>query len=356
MARVAASVTCSDSDRKELERLSASRTEQARLVERAKIVLGCLAGERNDQIATRMKLQANTVATWRKRFLHGGIKALGDRARSGKPPTYVARDLRERIRKKLELPPPDGLSSWDGGTLAQALGVSDDAIWRILRKEGIQLRRMRSWCVSTDPEFAAKAADVIGLYLGPPTNALVLSVDEKPSIQALERKTGYVHTSSGKIVRGIKSTYKRHGTINLFAALNVATGAIHSKVTTVKKRPDFQAFLDDVVAEVPVSQEVHVILDNYATHKRNDDWLALHPNVHFHFTPTSASWLNQVEIWFGIFTRKSLSGASFQSTEQLTQAIEAFVTRYNETAAPFVWRKREVRGAQLRNTIVNLRN
>jgi len=356
MARVAASVTCSDQDRKELERLSSSRTEQARLVERAKIVLSCLAGERNDQIAARMQLQANTVATWRKRFLDGGIKALGDRARSGKPPTYVANDLRERIRKQLELPPPDGLSSWDGGMLAQALGVSDDAIWRILRKEGIQLRRMRSWCVSTDPEFAAKAADVIGLYLGPPTNALVLSVDEKPSIQALERKTGYVHTSSGKIVRGIKSTYKRHGTINLFAALNVATGAIHSKVTTVKKRPDFQAFLDDVVAEVPLSQEVHVILDNYATHKRNDDWLALHPNVHFHFTPTSASWLNQVEIWFGIFTRKSLSGASFQSTEQLTQAIEAFVTSYNKTAAPFVWRKREVRGAQLRNTIVNLRN
>ena len=274
MARVAASVTCSDPDRKELERLSASRTEQARLVERAKIVLGCLAGERNDQIASRMKLQSNTVATWRKRFTQGGIKALGDRARSGKPPTYVASDLRERIRKQLELPAPVGLSSWDGATLAQALAVSDDAIWRILRKEGIQLRRMRSWCVSTDPEFAAKAADVIGLYLGPPTNALVLSVDEKPSIQALERKTGYVHTSSGKIVRGIKSTYKRHGTVNLFAALNVATGAIQSKVTAVKKRPDFQAFLDDVVAEVPPSQEVHVILDNYATHKKNDDWLA----------------------------------------------------------------------------------
>jgi transposase len=356
MARVAASVTCSDPDRKELERLSASRTEQARLVERAKIVLGCLAGERNDQIASRMKLQSNTVATWRKRFTQGGIKALGDRARSGKPPTYVASELRERIRKQLELPAPVGLSSWDGATLAQALAVSDDVLWRILRKEGIQLRRMRSWCVSTDPEFAAKAADVIGLYLGPPTNALVLSVDEKPSIQALERKTGYVHTSSGKIVRGIKSTYKRHGTVNLFAALNVATGAIQSKVTAVKKRPDFQAFLDDVVAEVPPSQEVHVILDNYATHKKNDDWLARHPNVHFHFTPTSASWLNQVEIWFGIFTRKTLSGASFQTTEQLTQAIEAFVTRYNKTAAPFIWRKREVRGAQLRNTIVNLRN
>ena len=261
MARVAATVTCSDQERKELERLGASRTEQARIVERARIVLGCLAGERNDQIASRMKVQSNTVAIWRKRFLEGGIKALGDRARSGKPPIYVASDLRERIRKQLELPPPAGLSSWDGGTLAEALGVSDDAVWRIMRKEGIQLRRMRSWRVSTDPEFAAKAADIIGLYLGPPTNAVVLSVDEKPSIQAVERKTGYVQTSSGKILRGMKSTYKRHGTVNLFAALNVATGAIHSKVTAVKKRADFQAFLDDVLVDVPATQDIHVILD-----------------------------------------------------------------------------------------------
>ena len=356
MPRVAAKLTSSEQDLKELTKLSVSRTAQARLVERARIVLGCLAGERNDQIALRMGVQSNTVATWRKRFIDGGVKSLEDKPRSGKPPTYVASDLREKIRKLLQTGPPPGLSSWDGGTLAQALSVSDDAVWRILRKEGIQLRRMRSWCVSTDPEFAAKAADVIGLYLGPPTNALVLSIDEKPSIQALQRKTGYVHTSSGKIVRGIQSTYKRHGTVNLFAALNVATGAIQTKVTAVKKRVDFQAFLDDVVAEVPTSQQVHVILDNYATHKKNDDWLARHPNVHFHFTPTSASWLNQVEIWFGIFTRKSLRGASFQSTEQLTQAIDAFVKQYNENAAPFVWRKREVKGAQLRNTIVNLRN
>lgn len=356
MARVAQAVTCSDEDRAELERLSRSRSGQARLVERAKIIVGCLAGQRNDHIAARMKVQPATVAAWRKRFMAHGLAGLHDKARSGKPPIYVTSELRERILKHLELPAPDGHSSWDGATLAQALGVSDDAVWRILRKEGIQLRRMRSWCVSTDPEFAAKAADVIGLYLGPPTNALVISVDEKPSIQALERKTGYVHTSSGKVVRGIKSTYKRHGTVNLFAALNVATGTIQSKITVAKKRPDFQSFLDDVVADVPLSQDIHVILDNYATHKKNDDWLAKHPNVRFHFTPTSASWLNQVEIWFGIFTRKSLHGASFQSTGQLSQAIEAFVSNYNETAMPFVWRKREVKGAQLRNTIVNLRN
>ena len=163
-------------------------------------------------------------------------------------------------------------------------------------------------------------------------------------------------TRSGKIVRGLRSTYKRHGTINLFAALNVATGTIQSKTTITKKRPDFQAFLDGVIAKVPAGQEIHVILDNYSTHKNNQDWLAGHPHVHFHFTPTSASWLNHVEIWFSIFTRKTLRGASFASTDQLVQAIDAFIAAYNPSAAPFIWRKREVRGAQLRNTIINLRN
>jgi transposase len=185
---------------------------------------------------------------------------------------------------------------------------------------------------------------------------LVLSVDEKPSIQALERARGYVQTSSGKIVQGMKSTYKRHGTINLFAALEVATGVIRGKITQTKKRADFQAFLDDVIADQPAHREIHVILDNLNTHKKNDQWLAAHPNVTFHFTPTSASWLNQVEIWFGIFQRKTLNNASFRSTEQLSEAILAFTAAYNKNAAPFVWRKREVRGAQLRNTIVNLCN
>jgi transposase len=356
MSRVAAAINCTEENRKELERLSKSRIDEARMVERAKIVLECLAGRRNDEVAEKFGIQAATVGTWRNRFASEGMAGLRDRPRPGKPAIYPAADLRQRILKQLEAPPPAGLSAWDGGTLAQALGVSDDAVWRVLRKEGVQLRRHRSWCVSTDPEFAAKAADVIGLYLNPPQNAIVLSVDEKPSIQALERKTGYVFTSSGKIVRGMKSTYKRHGTINLFAALNVATGEIKSKTTHTKKRPDFQAFMEEVVADIPSGQQIHVVLDNYSTHKKNHDWLAQHPNVHFHYTPTSASWLNQVEIWFGIFSRKTLRGASFASIEKLVQAIEAFIAAYNQSASPFVWRKREVKGSQLRNTIVNLCN
>lgn len=356
MSRVAIPLSCEPEVRRELERLSRSRTDETRLVERAKIILGCLDDKRNDEVAAELDIQPGTVSTWRKRFAAQGLAGLHDQTRPGKPPKYPAAELRQRIIAKLEEPPPAGLVAWDGGTLAQALSVSDDAVWRVLRKEGIQLRRHRSWCVSTDPEFATKSADIIGLYLAPPQKALVLCIDEKPSIQALERSTGYVCTSSGKIVRGLKSTYKRHGTINLFAALDVATGTIKSKTTTTKKRPDFQAFLDDIVADVPDDKSIHVIIDNYCTHKKNDDWLAKHPNVHFHFTPTSASWLNQVEIWFGILSRKTLTGASFSSAEQLIQAIEAFVAAYNETASPFVWRKREVRGAQLRNTIANLCN
>lgn len=355
MARVAVALSCTAQVMAELERMSRSRSGEVRMAERARIVLACLQGKRNDEVARQVGVRPNTVGVWRRRFAERGIAGLRDEPRSGKPARYGP-ELRDRILRQLESPPPAGMASWDGGSLAQALGASDDAVWRVLRKEGIQLQRHRSWCVSTDPEFAAKAADVIGLYLNPPENALVLSVDEKPSIQALERARGYVQTNSGKIVQGLKSTYKRHGTVNLFAALEVATGVIRGKTTQTKKRADFQAFMEEVIAEQPADRQIHVILDNLNTHKKNEEWLSRHPNVTFHFTPTSASWLNQVEIWFGIFQRKTLNNASFGSVEQLTQAIHDFTAAYNENAAPFVWRKREVRGAQLRNTIVNLCN
>jgi transposase len=355
MARVAIALSCTAEQRAELMTLARSRTEEARLVERAKIVLACLEGKRNDAVGRELGVRPNTVGLWRKRFAAAGLAGLRDRVRPGKTPKYGA-DLRLRVLRQLELPPPKGSASWDGASVAAALAVSDDAIWRLLRKEGVQLRRRRSWCVSTDRQFAAKAADIIGLYLNPPEHALVLSVDEKPTIQALERARGYVLTSSGKVVQGLKSTYKRHGTVNLFAALEVATGLIRGKTTQTKKRVDFQAFMTELVAEHPPDREIHVILDNLSTHKKNDAWLAAHPNVTFHFTPTSASWLNQVEIWFGIFSRKALAGASFAGVEQLAQAIRDFTEAYNRNAAPFLWRKREVRGAQLRYTIVNLRN
>ena len=325
------------------------------MVERARIVLRCIRGDAVQDIARDIGVRPNTVIDWRRRFAAEGLAGLYDRARPGKPKHYPA-DFRQQVLATLEQPPPAGQAVWDGQAVAAHLDASVDAVWRVLRKEGVNLQRQRSWCVSTDPEFAAKAADIIGLYLSPPVNAMVISVDEKPSIQALERRTGYVQTSSGDIVRGYQSTYKRHGTLNLFAALEVATGAIHSRTTTQKRRIEFLEFMDQVMGEIEPAIEVHVILDNYGIHKRNNEWLAAHPNVTFHFTPTSASWLNMVEIWFGILTRKALRGASFRSTDELKQGIEAFITAYGPKAKPFIWRKRDVKGSQLRDTIVNLRS
>jgi hypothetical protein len=196
----------------------------------------------------------------------------------------------------------------------------------------------------------------MGLYLNPPQNALILTDDEKPSIEALASARGCVQTSSGKIVQGMKNTYKRHGTVNLFAALEVATGVIRGKKTQTRKRANFQAFLDEVIADQPVERQIHAILENLNTHMKSDDGLAAHPNAFFPFSPTSASWPNPVEIWFGIFQRMTLKNASSRSIEQRVQAIEALAAASNENAAPFAWRKREVRRAQLRDTIVSLRN
>jgi transposase len=353
MGRRPRALACSQQDRIELERLGRSRTEPVRRVERAQIILACLSGEPQAQIAARLGTRPNTVSKWRTRFAQRGIAGLADAPRSGKPKTYGS-NLRTKLLALIETPPPRGQARWDGVSLAKAAGAKKSTVYALLAKDGIHLQRSRSWCVSTDPQFAAKAADIVGLYLALPQKALVLSVDEKPSIQALSRATGYVQTSSGKIARGLKSTYRRNGTLNLFAALDVATGNVREKTTATKTRADFQAFMDEVVADVPADREIHVILDNYCTHKKNDAWLKAHPNVTFHFTPTSASWLNQVEIWFGILTRKALKGASFDSKEAMAKAIRDFCDVWHENAHPFIWRKREVKGAQLRNTIVNL--
>ena len=339
----------------ELQRRAGSRTIAQRLVQRARIILGCLEGRPMKAIAAEVGMRPNTAILWRQRFARHGLKGLDDEPRPGRAPHYGAA-FRQRLLAALEEPPPPGQAQWDGASLAAHLGSSPDAVWRVLRQEGICLQRRRSWCVSTDPQFAAKAADIIGLYLNPPENALVLCVDEKPSIQALERRQGYVQTTSGKIVRGYKSTYRRHGTLNLFGALQVATGVMRGQITQQKRRVDFLAFMDQVVADLPADQEIHVILDNYGIHKKCDAWLEAHPTVRFHFTPTSASWLNMVEIWFGLLERKALRNGDFHSPEELRQAIEDFLAAWHQRAHPFIWRKREVKGAQLRNTIANLRN
>lgn len=356
MPRHAPALECSAEDKAILMAISKSRTGEARAVERARIILARLDCKQIQQVARDLRVSVPTVTKWCKRFSLWGPRGLRDELRSGKPATYDA-SFRDRILALLEQPAPPGLSHWDGPAVANQLGSSVHAVWRVLRREGIYLQRLRSWCVSTDKEFAPKAAEVVGLYLNPPLNAVVLSVDEKPSLQAIERPSGYVETDSGAVVRALKSTYKRHGTLNLFAALEVGTGQVKAKITEYKKRADFQNFLDGVIADQPPDQEIHVILDNYSTHKKNDDWLAkFEGRVQFHFTPTSASWLNQIEIVFSLLQRKALRGASFKSKDELSAAIAAFIKRHNQNAKPFRWRKREVQGSQLRNTIVNLCN
>ena len=356
MPRHAPALNCTEETRAELVAISRSRAGEVRTVERARIVLACLDGKEIQQVAQQTGVSLPTVSKWRKRFLEKGLAGLSDLPRSGKPPKFGA-EFRDRVLALLEQAPPPGQSQWDGPAVAAHLNASVHAVWRVLRREGIYLQRLRTWCVSTDPEFASKAAEVVGLYLNPPLNALVISVDEKPSIQAIQRPSGYVETDSGAIVRAMKSTYKRNGTLNLFAALEIASGQVHAQTTDKKKREDFRRFLDSVMLELPADREIHVILDNYSTHKRNADWLEQYQGrVHFHFTPTSASWLNQIEIVFSLLQRKTLNGGSFNSKDQLREAIEAFIKRHNERAKPFRWRKREVKGSQLRNTIINLRN
>ena len=356
MGRSAQIVQCDDNTRTELERISKSHSTEIRLVRRARMILGCLEGKRIKDIAAALDEQEGVIIKWRNRFTAHGIAGLYDTARSGKPATY-GDEWKAMVLKKLEEEPPDNLVRWDGPTLAWVLETSEDAVQRFLQKEGIQLARMRTWCISTDPEFAAKSADIVGLYLNPPENAIVLCIDEKPSVQALSRRTGFIKTNNGKIVRAVKSTYKRNGTQNLFAALETATGIIHGKTTRAKKRVDFLSFMDDLLKELSSGEDTqyHVILDNYCIHKRCDEWLATNPNVTFHFTPTSASWLNMVEIWFNILTRKVLRGASFDTTSALSDAILGYIQAYNETAEPFVWRKREVSGSQIRDNLSNLR-
>jgi transposase len=356
MPRKAIEIILTTEQKQQLEKIVRSHSAERRQVERAQIILECAAGKQNQAIAEKLETSVLRIGKWRRRFAEKGLAGLDDELRPGKPETY-GKVFRDRLLAKLEEKPPEGLARWDCPTLAEALNASQHAVWRALKKEGIYLHRSRSWCVSTDPEFTAKSANIIGLYLNPPLNALVISVDEKPSIQIIERATGFVETRDQKIVAACKSTYKRHGTLNLFAALNVATGQIEAQTTSTKTREDFQGFMDLVMADVPEEKDVHVILDNYCTHKKNDAWLEKYQGrVTFHFTPTSASWLNQVEIWFGILARKTLKGASFASAAELKGAIEAFIIRHNQKAQPFKWRRREVRGSQIKNTISNLRD
>src|SRR5215218_7210400 len=329
-------ITLTNEERAELEGLARSTKTEHRMRQRARIVLLAANGVKTRAIGRAVGCTTGTASKWRVRYAEKRLAGLDETGNRGAEPNYGA-ETDKRILALLDRPPPKGHARWTAPLLAAALGDVDvQYVWRFLRAHKVDLSGRKSWCESNDPEFAAKAADVVGLYMAPPENAIVICVDEKPSIQALERAQGYLKLPNGRTLTGHSHDYKRNGTSTLFAAFEVATGKVTAAHKKRRRRVEFLDFMNDVVAAYP-DTAIHVVLDNLSTHKpKNDRWLKRHPNVQFHFTPTRASWLNQVEIWFSILQGKSLHGASFTSVNQLREHIDAFIDAYNETAKPFV--------------------
>jgi transposase len=341
-------ITLTADERSVLEALCRSTKSEARMRFRARIVLLAAGGMGTREIGRAMGCTTGTASKWRVRYARDRLAGLDETGERGAAPKYGPTHQR-RILAMLDQPPPAGYANWTAPLLARALGdVHEQYIWRFLRAQKIDLSGRKSWCDSSDPEFVAKAAEIVGLYMAPPENAVVLSVDEKPSIQALERAQGYLKLPGGRAMIGQSHDYKRHGTTTLFAALNVATGEVVGRHYKRRRRVEFLEFMNTIVADYP-DREIHVILDNLSTHKpKRDLWLARHPNVHFHYTPTHTSWLNQIEIWFSILSGKSLNGASFQTVDQLKTHINAFIADYNEQARPFAWTKSKVHQKRLK--------
>ena len=341
-------------ERIELEGLARSTKTEHRLRQRARIVLRAADGQPTRAIARAVHCTIGTASKWRVRYAAQRRAGLDETGNRGATPKYTAA-TDTRILALLDRSPPKGYARWTGPLIAKALGDVDvQHVWRFLRAQKIDLAGRKSWCTSQDPAFAAKAAEIVGLYLAPPDQALVFAVDEKPHIQALVRAQGYLKLPNGRALTGHAHNYKRHGTSTLFAAFEVATGQVVAAHKKRRRRVEFLAFMNRIVAAHP-GREIHVILDNLNTHKpKCDRWLARHKNVHFHDTPTGASWLNQVECWFSILAGQSLHGASFTSVAELRRHIDAFIANYNETARPFAWSKSEVHQKRLKPRFAEL--
>ena len=347
--REATQIILTQAERAELEGLARSTKTEYRLRQRARIVLLAADGMKTRAIGRAVGCTTGTASKWRVRYAEKRLAGLDETGDRGAEPKYGA-ETDKRILALLDQPPPQGYARWSGPLLASALGDVDvQYVWRFLRAQKIDLAGRKSWCESNDPEFVAKAADVVGLYMAPPENAIVICVDEKPSIQALERAQGYLKLPNGRALTGHSHDYKRNGTSTLFAAFEVATGKVTAVHKKRRRRVEFLEFMNGIVA-ARTDTAIHVVLDNLNTHKpKVDRWLKCHPNVHLHFTPTRASWLNQVEIWFSILEGKSLHGASFTSVKQLREHIDAFIEAYNENAKPFVWTKSVVHQKRLKS-------
>jgi transposase len=337
LGRPKAELILTSEQQEQLNAMAASRSLAAGLVMRARIILMSAEGQSNLTIATRLRLSQATVGQWRRRFLEQGITGLHDELRPGRPRTIGDERVARLVRRTLETKPENG-THWSIRQIATETRVSKSSVHRIWQAFGIEPHRQKHFKLSSDPFFVEKVRDIVGLYLHPPENAVVLCVDEKSQIQALERTQPMLPMGLG-YVEGVTHDYRRHGTTTLFAALDTAKGTVLTQCRKRHRHQEYLDFLRQIEKNVPLELDVHVIVDNYGTHKhpRVKRWLAQRPRFHVHFTPTYASWLNQVEIWFNRITQQAIRRGTFRSVRELVEKIDQYVHASNTHAQPFVW-------------------
>jgi transposase len=339
--RIAKAITLTVEQRTMLTKWSRGRSTPARLVLRAKIVLAAADGRENQEIAAELGCTRRTVGTWRNRFADEGLAGIEkDAPRRGRTPAVRAEKEAEIIRRTTQETPACA-TQWSTRTMARAVGVSKDTVQRVWRDHGLQPHRTRGFKVSNDPQFAEKLVDVVGLYLDPPEHALVLSCDEKSQIQALDRTQKSLPLFPGRL-RTLTHDYKRHGTTTLFAAIELAEGKIIAECMPRHRHQEWIRFLKKIDAETPPELDLHLIVDNYSTHKhpKVKSWLRRHKRFHLHFIPTSSSWLNVIERWFRDITQKRIRNGVFRSVPQLEQAIREYIAHHNANPTTFVWTKK----------------
>jgi transposase len=337
--RPVSGVTLSEEEQETLRRWLRRRSTAQALAQRAAIVLACAAGKSNTMVAVALGITPQTAGKWRARFLENRLDGLLDEPRPGAPRRISDGEVERVLALTLESAPRDA-THWSTRGMARQAGLSQSAVSRIWRAFALQPHRTETFKLSTDPLFIEKVRDIVGLYLDPPDKALVLCVDEKSQVQALDRTAPLLPMRPGQIERRTHD-YRRHGTTSLFAALDAATGRVIGRCHRRHRSLEFVKFLDEIDRNVPPDLDVHLVLDNYATHKtpRVHRWLAKRPRYHLHFTPTSASWLNLVERWFAALTEKQLRRGVFRSTRDLEGTIEGYLETSNNHPRPFVWRK-----------------
>lgn len=337
MFTVTMDLILSDDDRQTVRAMLRSTTLSAGIARRARVILALADGCSYSEIGRRFGVTDAFIARWKERVVSGGIAALGDRPRSGRPDRLDPK-VEARILARTQAAPPSPYTHWTTRRMAALIGVSHVTVQRVWKRAGLQPHRLERYLTSNDPHFETKAADVIGLYLNPPVNAAVFSVDEKSHIQALDRLDPVLPLSPGRAERhGFE--YKRNGTLSLYAAINVATGHVDGMTAERHTSQEFLRFLDRLIGTQPKGQEIHIIVDNLSAHKTKSvtAWLELHANVAIHYTPTYSSWLNQIEIWFSKIERDMIARGIFKSTSDLRRKLMQYIRAHNKICQPIKW-------------------